>query len=90
MGKRKLKKRFDTIKNAVQNAKKNNLQARPQRGSSINFDNLNKLIHNKVHGNISHEEALNKMTDIDNNFTKITELKSLNPNQIKLAALILW
>ena len=38
-----------------------------------------------VHGNITYEEALNKMADINNNFTKITELKSFNPNQIKVA-----
>ena len=35
------KKRFDTIKNAVQNATRDNLHIRPQRGSSINFDNSN-------------------------------------------------
>ena len=29
------KKRFDRIKSQIQNAKKNNLQARPQRGSPI-------------------------------------------------------
>ena len=79
------KKRFDTIKNAVQNAKRNNLQARPQHASPINFDNSNKLIQDIVHGNITYEEALNKMVDINNNFTKITELKSFNPNLIKVA-----
>ena len=79
------KKRFDTIKNAVQNAKRNNLQARPQHASLINFDNSSKLIQDIVHGNITYEEALNKMADIDDNFTKITELKSFNPNQIKVA-----
>ena len=78
------KKRFDTIKNAVQNATRDNLHIRPQCGSSINFDNSNKLIQDIVHGNITHEEALNKMPDIDYNFTKITEQKSINPNQIKL------
>ena len=78
------KKRFDTIKNAVQNAKRNNLQARPQHVSPINFDNLKKLIHDIVHGNITYEDALNKMADTDNNFTKITERKSFNPNQIQV------
>ena len=38
-----------------------------------------------MHGNITHENALNKIADIDDNFTKITELKSFNPNQIKVA-----
>ena len=31
------KKRFDTIKNEVQNAKRNHLQARPQHASPINL-----------------------------------------------------
>ena len=79
------KKRFNTIKNAVQNARKNNLQARPQHSNPINFDESNKLIHEIVHGNITHEEPLNKMADINNNFRKITELKSFNQNQIKVA-----
>ena len=39
-----IKKRFHTIKNAIQNAKRINLQARPQHDSLINFDNSNKLI----------------------------------------------
>ena len=66
------KKRFDTIKNTVQNAKRDNLQARPQHASPINFDNSNKLIQNILNGNITHEEALNKMTGIDGNFRRIT------------------
>ena len=78
------KKRLDTIKYVVQNARKNNLQARPQHASPINFTNSNKLIHEIVHGNITHEEALNKMADINNNFGEITELKSFNSNQIKV------
>ena len=79
------KKRFDAIKNSVQNAKGNNLQARPQHASLINFDNSNKLIQDIVHGNITYEDALKKMPDINDNFTNVTELKSLNPNQIKAA-----
>ena len=66
------KKRFDTLKNGVQNVKRDNLQARPQHASPINFDNSNKLIQNILNGNITHEEALNKMTDIDGNFRRIT------------------
>ena len=38
-----------------------------------------------MHGNITYEGALNKMADIDDKFTKYTELKSFNPNQIKVA-----
>ena len=72
------------IKNVVQNARRNNLQARPQRAIPINLDESNKLIHKTVHGNITHEEALNKMADINDSFRKITELKSFNSNQIKV------
>ena len=54
------KKRFDAIKNAVQNSKRDNLQARPHHVSPINFDNSSKLIQDIVHGNITYEEALNK------------------------------
>ena len=38
------KKRFDTVKNAVQNAKRDNLQSIPQYASLINFDNSNMTI----------------------------------------------
>ena len=78
------KKRFDTLKNGVQNVKRDNLQARPQHASPINFDNSNKLIQDIAHGNITYEEALNKMADIDNNFAKIIGLESYYPNQIKV------
>ena len=44
MGKSKKKKRFDVIKNKVQNARDNNLQARQNWGSLINFDKSNKLL----------------------------------------------
>ena len=47
------KKRFDTVKNAVQNAKRDNLQSIPQHASLINFDNSNKVIQDIVHGNIT-------------------------------------
>ena len=43
MGKKVSKKRFDRIQNKVQNAKNNNLQARPF-GNFINFIESNKLI----------------------------------------------
>ena len=41
------------------------------------------LIQDIVHGNITHEEALNKMADIDYNFTKITEKKVLTQTKLK-------
>ena len=38
------KKRFYRIKNGIQNAKNNNLQATPNRGSPISFDESHRLI----------------------------------------------
>ena len=65
-------------------AKRDNLHARPQHSSPINFNESNKLIQGILNGNITHKEALNKMVDIYNNFKKIAELKSFNSNQIKI------
>ena len=48
----------------IQNAKKNNVQARPKRGSPIYFNKLSKLIQDIQHGKITHEEALKIITDI--------------------------
>ena len=77
------KKRFDTIKNAVQNAKRNNLQARPQHASLINFDNSNKLIQDIVHGNITYEEALNKWLTSMTILQKLLNKKVLTQTKLK-------
>ena len=53
-------KRFARIKNKVQNAKNNNLQARPF-GKVIDFIESNKLIQEAVHGKITHEKALKRI-----------------------------
>ena len=58
------KKRLNFIKMQIQNAKKNNVQARPKRGSPIYFNKLSKLIQDIQHGKITHEEALKIITDI--------------------------
>ena len=65
------KKIFNAIKNEIQQAKRNNLQARPQHGSPINFDESYKLIQEIVHGNITHEEASNKMAGIRKNIKRL-------------------
>ena len=46
------------IKNKVQNAKNNNLQARPNRSETINFNESNKLLHEREDSKITYEEAL--------------------------------
>ena len=78
------KKGFNVIKNKIQQAKRNNLQARPQHGSPINFDESYKLIQEIVHGNITHEEALNKMAGIRKNIKRLAALNEFYPNQVKV------
>ena len=53
------KKRFDNRKNKIQDAKNNNLQARPSR-KVINLVESNKLLQDIVHSKITHEEPLKK------------------------------
>ena len=48
-----IKKRFDVIKNKVQDAKNNKLQARPNRGRLATFNESNKLLHDIKHGQIT-------------------------------------
>ena len=43
------------MKNEVQNAKNNNLQARPNWGSLIKFDKSNKLLQDIEQSKITHE-----------------------------------
>ena len=55
------KKRFDVIKNKVQNAKNNNLQARSNRSSLINFNESDKT---------EDEEALKRIKNIRGDIKK--------------------
>ena len=50
----------------------------------IQTNNNLKIIQDILHVNINYEEASNETANIDNNFAKITGLKSLNSNQIKV------
>ena len=77
-------KRFDRIKNKFQNAKNNNLQARPERGSPIYFDESYKLIQDIWHSKITHEEALKKITSIRDDIDKIISQETLILNQVKV------
>ena len=76
-------KRFARIKNKVQNAKNNNLQARPF-GKVIDFIESNKLIQEIVHGKITHEETLKRINDICNDITTIISEETLTPHQIEM------
>ena len=76
-------KRFARIKNKVQNAKNNNLQARPF-GKVIDFIESNKLIQEAVHGKITQKEALKRINDICNDITTIISQEALTPHQIEM------
>ena len=58
------KQRFDVIKMKVQNAKTNNLQARPKGSKVININKSNKLFHEIGKCQITYEEALNRIENI--------------------------
>ena len=78
------KKRFDVIKNKVQNARDNNLQARQNRGSLINFDKSNKLLQDIEHSKFTYEEALKRINNIGSDITKVINKESINLNQIRV------
>ena len=52
------------IKNKVQNAKNNNLQARPNRSNVISFNESNKLLYDIEHSKITYEEAMKRIQNI--------------------------
>ena len=78
------------IKNKVQNAKNNNLQARPNRSSLINFSESNNLLQGIEYSRISHEEALKRIKNIRSDIKKIVDKNSLNSNQVKVLNVLLW
>ena len=56
------------IKSKVQNAKNNDLKARPSRKSLINFNESNKLLQKIEHSKITYEEALNRINNIRSSY----------------------
>ena len=76
------KKKFDRIPKKVQNAKNNNLQDRPKRGSAITLNKSNKLLQNIKHSSITYEEVMKKIDNIPEDIKTIINQESLNPNQI--------
>ena len=72
------------IKNEIQQAKYKNLQARPDRGSSIYSDESYKLIKDIELGKITHEEAFKTMINIHNNIERLDGLNEFNSNQAKV------
>ena len=78
------KKRFDRIKNTVQNAKNNSLRAKPNRSGLINFNESNKLLQDIEHSKITYEEALKRIWNIRSDIAKIINQVSLNLNQVEV------
>ena len=78
------KKRFDKIKYQIQNVKNNNLQARPNRGSPISFDESHKLMQDIEHGKTNHEEALKTIANICNDIETIDDLDEFNQKQVSV------
>ena len=72
------------IKKKVQNAKINNLQARPKGGKVINTNESNKLLHEIENSQITYEEALKRTENIRRDIDKLISMQSLNTNQISL------
>ena len=72
------------IKKKVQNAKINNLQARPKGGKVINTNESNKLLHEIENSQITYEEALKRTENIRRDIDKLISIQSLNTNQISL------
>ena len=72
------------IKKKVQNAKINNLQARPKGGKVININESNKLLHEIENSQITYEEALKRTENIRRDIDKLISMQSLNTNQISL------
>ena len=72
------------IKKKVQNAKINNLQARPKGGKVINTNESNKLLHEIENSQITYEEALKRIENIHNYINKIINMQSLNSNQVNV------
>ena len=70
------KQRFDVIKKKVQNAKINNLQARPNTGKVININQSNKLLHEIENSQITYEEALKRIENIRSDINKIINMQS--------------
>ena len=76
------------IKTKVQNAKNNNLKARPNRKSLINFNESKKLLQNTEHSKITYGEALNRINNIRSDIKKIIDKESLYANQVNVVNIL--
>ena len=82
------KQRFDVIKKKIQNAKINNLQARPKGGKVININESNKLLHEIENSQITYEEALKRIKNILSDINKLVSVQCINLNQANMLNII--
>ena len=76
-------RRFDRIKNKVENAKNNNLQARAF-DRFVNFVESNKSIQEIAYGNIIHKKALQRIISIHDDIDKSIPQEILTLNQVEV------
>ena len=82
------KQRFDVIKKKVQNAKINNLQARPKGGKVINTNESNKLLHEIENSQITYEEALKRIENIHSDINKLVSGQCIKLKQVNVLDII--
>ena len=82
------KQRFDVIKKKIQNAKINNLQARPKGGKVINANESKKLLHEIENIQITYEEVLKEIKNIYSDINKLVNAQSINVNQVNVLNII--
>ena len=82
------KQRFHMIKKKVQNAKFNNLQARPKGSKVININESNKLLHEIENSLITYEEALKRIKNIRSDSDKLVNVQSININQVNVLSIL--
>ena len=68
-------RRFNVIKNKVQNSKNKNWQARPNRSKVISFSESNKLLYDIENSKITYEEALERIRNIRRDINKIISMQ---------------
>ena len=88
MGKSKQTKIRCDKKKKVQNAKFNNLQARPKGSKVININESNKVLHEIENSRITYEEALKRIENICSDSDKLVNAQSININQVNVLSIL--
>ena len=63
---------------------KNNLQAKPNRGSLISFNESHRFIQDIDHGKITHEKALKGIANVRHDIKRINDLDQIDKNQVNM------